>query len=159
LVQVRAVLKDAFEEGRTRSDYVTLLARAQNRLGEFDETARLLDSVRITVWEGSREAHDLFEEAHVALGKAQLEKGNSTAALIEFNRALEYPENLAIGKMENARETHIHYLRGNAFDALGQKAEAIKAWQLAANERESKDSKIEEARQKAKEALAKTDEK
>jgi tetratricopeptide (TPR) repeat protein len=54
-------LKTAFDEGRTRSDYVTLLARAQNCLGKHAETAKLLDTVRVTIWEGGREVHDLFE--------------------------------------------------------------------------------------------------
>jgi tetratricopeptide (TPR) repeat protein len=132
---------------------VSLLGRAQNRLGEYAETARMLDQVRVTVWEGSREVHDLFEDAHLGLGEAHLVAGRPGEALTEFNRALEYPENLATGKLENTRETHIHYLRGNALAALGRKPEAIAAWKQAADEPESKDKKKEDARKKAREAL------
>jgi tetratricopeptide (TPR) repeat protein len=153
LAQARDRLKAALESGRGRSDFVSLLARAQNRLGEFAETARLLDAVRVTVWEGAREVHDLFEEAHVALGQARLEAGRSAEALAEFNRALEYPENLATGKLENAREALIHYWRGNALAALGQKPAALEAWRKAADETASKDPKQEDARKKAREAL------
>jgi tetratricopeptide (TPR) repeat protein len=151
--EARDRMHAAFAEGKGRSDFVALLARAQNRLDEFAETARLLDSVRVTVWEGAREVHDLFEQAHLALGEGHLKAGRAAEALAEFNRALEYPENLATGKLENAREAHIHYARGNALAALGRKAEAATAWKLAADEPESKDEKIEEARKKAKEAL------
>ena len=131
LSQARDVLKAAFDAGRTRSDFVCLLARAQNRLEEHVETVRLLDSVRITVWEGSREAHDLFQEAHLAIGRARLAAGRAAEALREFNRALEYPENLAIGKLENAREGHIHKLRAEALTALGQTEAAREASEKA----------------------------
>ena len=153
--EARDGLKAAFESGKGRSDFVSLLARTQNRLGEFAETARMLDQVRVTVWEGSREVHDLFEDAHVELGKAHLDGARSAEALAEFNRALEYPANLATGKLENTREAHIHYLRGNALAALGQKQAAIEAWRKAANEPASDDAKKEEARKKAQEALEK----
>ena len=153
--QARDCLKRAFQEGKGRSDFVSLLGRAQNRLGEYAETARMLDQVRVTVWEGSREVHDLFEDAHLALGKAHLQAGRAAEALAEFNRALEYPENLATGKLENAREAHIQFLRGNALAALGQTQASLEAWKTAASERPSKDERKEEARRKAQEALAK----
>ncbi len=153
--QARECLRVAFASGRGRSDFVALLARAHNRLGEFGEAAQMLDQVRVTVWEGAHEVHDLYEQAHVALGDAHLKAGRAAEALAEFNRALEYPANLATGKLENAREAHIQFQRGNALAALGRKLEAMAAWRAAANEPASKDSKVEEGRQKAKEALEK----
>jgi tetratricopeptide (TPR) repeat protein len=151
--EARDKLKAAFPAGKGRSDFVALLARAQNRLGDYADTARMLDQVRVTVWEGAHEVHDLFQDAHLALGEAHLKEGRAAEALAEFNRALEYPENLATGKLENAREAHIQYLRGNALSALGRKQEAAVAWKLAADEPESRDPKLKEARRKAKEAL------
>jgi tetratricopeptide (TPR) repeat protein len=153
ITRVRDTLRKSFVAGQGRSDFVALLARAHNRLGEFAETAKLLDAVRITIWEGAREAHDLFEEAHLALGSAHLAAGQNREALAEFNRALEYPANLATGKLEHTSEVHIHYLRGNALAALGDKPAAIAAWKTAIAEPGSKDSKKEEARQKAKAAV------
>lgn len=153
ITQARDRLQSAFAAGKARSDFIGLLSRAQNCLGNYAETARILDSVRVTVWEGAREVHDLFEQAHLALGEAFLKQGRNDQALAEFNRALEYPENLATGKLENAREAHIHLLRGNALAAMGHGQEAVAAWQLAANEPESNNARQTEARQKAKEAL------
>jgi tetratricopeptide (TPR) repeat protein len=153
VVTARGTLKAAFEAGKGRSDFVALLARAQNRLGDFAQTARLLDSVRITIWEGAREAHDLFEEAHLAIGEAHLKAGRAAEALAELSRALEYPANLATGKPADTREAHIHYLRGNALAALDRKPEARAAWKQAAEEPESRDAKKEEARKQAKAAL------
>jgi tetratricopeptide (TPR) repeat protein len=152
-IQAREVLSASFEEGRGRSDFVALLARAHSRLGDYAATARLLDSVRITIWEGAREAHDLFEAAHLALGDEALAAGKPQEALAEFDRALEYPENLATGRLENTREAHIHYRRGNALIALGRKDEALQAWRQASNEAPSRDAKKEEARRLAAEAL------
>jgi tetratricopeptide (TPR) repeat protein len=129
--QARETLQAAFNAGKSRSDYVCLLARCGNRLGQFADTARLLDAVRITVWEGSHEAHDLFEEAHVGLGKADLQAGHPDQALKQFDRALEYPENLAIGRLEKAHDGHIHKLRAEAFTALGNESAARHARELA----------------------------
>jgi tetratricopeptide (TPR) repeat protein len=155
--EARDRLKAAFTEGKGRSDFVALLGRAQNRLGEFAETARMLDSVRVTIWEGAHEVHDLFVQSHLALGDADLKAGRAAEALAQFIRALEYPANLATGRLENAREAHIHYARGNALAALGRKQEAAAAWKLAADEPESTDSRIKEARMKAQAALNKSD--
>jgi tetratricopeptide (TPR) repeat protein len=151
--QARDLLRNAFEAGQGRSDFVALLARAQNRLGDYAASAAMLDHVRVTIWEGAHEVHDLFVQAHMALGETCLSEGRPADALREFNRALEYPENLATGRLENAREAHIQYQRGNALKALGQEREAIAAWKLAADEPESKDARIEEARQKAQAML------
>lgn len=156
VTEARNRLEGAFAEGKGRSDFVALLARAQIRLEDFAATMRLLDSVRVTVWEGGHEVHDLFVQSHLALGEAQLKTGQAAEALAEFNRALDYPANLATGKLEGAREAHIHYARGNALAALGRTREAVAAWKLAADEPESKDAKIEAARQRAKEALEKS---
>ncbi|MCP5520409.1 MAG: DUF5107 domain-containing protein [Verrucomicrobiales bacterium] len=152
-VQAREALSASFEEGKGRSDFVALLARAHSRLGDYVATARLLDSVRITIWEGAREAHDLFEAAHLELGDEALAAGKPREALAQFDRALEYPENLATGRLENTREAHIRYRRGNALFALGRKDEAIQAWRKAAEEAPSRDAKPAEARKLAKEAL------
>lgn len=155
-VRARDILAGAFAQGQGRSDFVALLARAHTLLGDYAETARLLDSVRITIWEGAREAHGLFEEAHLFLGDQHLEAGRATEALGEFDRALEYPANLATGRLEHAREAHIHYRRGNALAALGQHERARAAWQLAAEEAPSSDARKEASRAQAAEALRRT---
>lgn len=152
-IEARDRLQGAFEEGKGRSDFVALLARSHNRLGDYAETARLLDSVRITIWEGAHEAHDLFAEAHLALGDAEMQAGHPAEALAEFNRALEYPKNLATGRLETTREAHIHLRRGNALAALGRKDEAAAAWRQAADEPPSGDPRIESAREQAAAAL------
>jgi tetratricopeptide (TPR) repeat protein len=127
----RNVLTDALEQGKSRSDFVCLLGSAQNRLGDYTATVRLLGSVRITVWEGSHEAHDLFEQAHLALGRDYLKSGQTAEALAEFNRALEYPENLATGRLENKDDSEIHRLRAEALTTLGQPDAARQAREQA----------------------------
>lgn len=150
----RDALAPAAAAGRGRSDFVALLARAHERLGDHARAAALLDSVRITIWEGAREAHDLYEKAHLALGGAHLAAGRAAEALAEFDLALLYPANLATGRFKDAREAHIHYRRGQALAALGRTAEARAAWRQAAEEPASDDPRKEEARAKAAEALA-----
>jgi tetratricopeptide (TPR) repeat protein len=129
--EARDALKSAFSAGKSRSDFVCLLAQTQNKLGDYPATVQLLNTVRITVWEGSHEAHDLFVEAHLAIGRTYLAGGRPVDALAEFDGALEYPENLAIGRLENAKEDHIQRLRADALTALGRKAEAQQAREKA----------------------------
>jgi tetratricopeptide (TPR) repeat protein len=153
VTEARDRLQGAFDQGKGRSDFVALLARAHTRLGDPAQTARLLDSVRITIWEGAREAHDLFEAAHLALGEAHLNADRPAEALTEFDRALEYPANLATGRLENTSEAHIQLLRGNALAALGRAQEAAGAWQKAAQEPGSGNARQDEARRAAKARL------
>ncbi len=153
--QARDVLQKAFDAGQGRADFVALLARALSRLGDYKETARLLDSVRITIWEGAREAHDLFEQAHLTLGQKELEAGHPEAALAQFNRALEYPKNLATGRLENTCDSQIHYLRGLALERLGREPDALEAWRLATEQPHSSDRAKEAARDKARAELRK----
>ena len=154
-IEARDRLQGAFEEGKGRSDFVALLARSHSRLGDYARTATLLDSVRITIWEGAHEAHDLFEEAHLALGDEHLGAERYGEALAEFDRALEYPDNLATGRLEGTREAHLQFRRGQALQGLGREADAIQAWTLAAEEPESGNPQIEACRQKARAALKK----
>ncbi|MBU6401165.1 MAG: DUF5107 domain-containing protein, partial [Verrucomicrobia bacterium] len=153
VVGARDVLTAAWPAGKNRADFVALLARARNRLGEFAKTAELLDAVRIRVWEGSGEVHDCFAQAHLALGRAALAAGRNAEALAQFNRALEYPANLATGRLQDAREADIQFWRGQALAAMGQRHAAIAAWKKAADEPPSNDPQKEEARRLAREAL------
>lgn len=153
--QARDRLQSAFANGRGRSDFVALLARAHNQLEEYAETARMLDGVRVTVWEGAHEVHDLFEQAHLALAQAHLKAGHPGDAVAELNRALEFPANLATGKLETTSQAHLHLLRGNAFAALDKKSEAIAAWKRALAEPDSSEPRNIEARKEAKAALEK----
>jgi len=153
--EARDRLQSAFAGGQGRSDFVALLARAHNQLEEYAETARMLDGVRVTVWEGAHEVHDLFEQAHLALAQAHLKAGQPRDAVAELNRALEYPANLATGKLETTSQAQLHLLRGNAFAALDMKNEAVAAWKRALAEPDSSEARNIEARKQAKEALEK----
>jgi len=82
-----------------------------------------------------------------------LKGGHPAEALVEFNRALEYPKNLATGRLENTCDAHIHYQRGMALAAMGRKEEARAAWKQAVAEPASKDAEKEAAREKARAAL------
>jgi tetratricopeptide (TPR) repeat protein len=96
-------------------------------------------------------------QSHLALGEAPLKAGRPAVALAKLNRALQYPANLATGKLENAREAQLRYLRGNALAALGRREEARPAWKLAADEPPSTDPRREDARNKARQALKERD--
>jgi hypothetical protein len=51
-------------------------------MGNFAETAQMLDTCRSgDRGEGSHEVHDLFEQAHIALGEAYLKDNRPADAL------------------------------------------------------------------------------
>ena len=47
----------------------------------------MLDQVRVTVWEGAHDVHDLFVEAHLAVGEADLKNGHAAEARLPEQQA------------------------------------------------------------------------
>jgi tetratricopeptide (TPR) repeat protein len=129
-------------------DASLVAARAAGRALAYDAAHRHFRRA-LSLWDEVPRPSARAGSSRIALGLDAAETanwaGDPAAALAEFNRALEYPANLATGKLENVREAHINFLRGNALVALGRAGEAKVAWRLAADEPESKDQKQQEA--------------
>ena len=66
----------------------------------------------------------LFSRAEVELGRRALDAGDAETALVHFDRALTYPENLGVGRSHRAQEARALWFRAEALTALDRFDEA-----------------------------------
>jgi tetratricopeptide (TPR) repeat protein len=84
-------------------------------------------------WEGSSQIHGVYVDACLAQGQQLLAEPKPREALAAFEAALDYPENLEVGRARRSpRTAQIQYLIGTAHEALGDTAEAKSAFEKAA---------------------------
>ncbi|MGH9432871.1 MAG: DUF5107 domain-containing protein [Terriglobia bacterium] len=100
--------------------------------GKFDEALSLLENHEFKPWEGGAEVHELYVAANLEKGKQELAGKQPQAAERDFQQALEYPENLGVGKPDQPEESEQLYWLGVALKAEGRTGEAQSAWQKAA---------------------------
>jgi len=111
-----------------------------HRLGEayfdaarYDDAVQMYLSRRFHIAEGRYELHDHYAAALMGRAMVHYQAGRYQAALADLDAALEYPENLNIGRPTRERGTSsIHYWRGRALNDLGRPEQAAAAWRRAA---------------------------
>jgi tetratricopeptide (TPR) repeat protein len=136
-----------------RGDVTMLLAETLVTLGEHARAADVLAHSEISTWEAQTRPHEIWAEAHMAIGVAQFESGNHEQALVRFEAALDYPPNLGMGRPSAPPEAKERYWQGRALEALGRVDEARAAWEAgAAGPDGSADQN--EHKEKCREALA-----
>lgn len=101
------------------------LVKLYNLKGEYGKAIDLLKTHHFRTWEGGREIHDYYVDAH-ALHALQLMKDGKPAAAIEaLHTAMLYPENLEVGKpLDDGRNAMLYYCIGEAYRSLGKQKEA-----------------------------------
>jgi tetratricopeptide (TPR) repeat protein len=121
-----------------RDDAVSQLISLYVELGEYDKAIELLTRRHFHVWEGGGEIHDVYVDAHLLRGQWHLAGKRTREALADFEAALEYPENLEVGKpYRGGREAEVSYFIGLAKEALGDSSTARSRFeQCAAAEHE-----------------------
>lgn len=103
--------------------------------GNYDRALELLSNRHFHVWEGGGRfsVHDWYVDAHLLRGQGQLAARRYPEALKDFEAALEYPENLSIGRPYGpGRSPQIYYHIGTALEALGQPEKARAAYKQSA---------------------------
>lgn len=113
-----------------RSRYALLLIEQS----KFDQAIALLMNHHFKPWEGGREIHTIYVMANVEKGKQALAAHHAAQAEQAFRAAMQYPENLGVGKPERPDDEEPLYWLGVALQTQGKKTEARAAWQRAANE-------------------------
>ena len=99
-------------------------------LGQYDKALDLLRRRHFHVWEGGGDIHDVYINALLLRGQQHFKHQRYREALKDFEAALEYPENLEVGRPEHSlRDAEIYYHLGSAEEALGDapKARALYA--------------------------------
>jgi tetratricopeptide (TPR) repeat protein len=111
--------------------------------GRYDRALELLETHHFHVWEGGGRIHDVYVDAHLLRGQLRYATRDYGGALQDYMRALEYPENLEVGKpLRGGEEPRAHYFAGTACEALGDEKRALEHYQksTASPQRESESS-------------------
>lgn len=116
-----------------RDDLTVEWMTLKNLVGDHSKVLALLEHRWFTPWEGGEGKVVMqYETAHLALGQKGLKAGDHQAALAHFKACKVYPDNLGEGKMITTPENNIDYFIGLAEEAIGNKAAAEHAFNLAA---------------------------
>lgn len=99
-------------------------------VGQADEAIQLLKSRIFSIWEGGNAFNtgQAWTDAHVVRGIKFLNGKKYREALTDFQTALTPPENLRAQQDRNSRQVQIAWLTGCAYEALGEKDNAVKSW-------------------------------
>jgi tetratricopeptide (TPR) repeat protein len=116
-----------------RDDALAREIRLLVELGRYDRAIELLENHHFHVWEGGGEIHGVYVDAHLLRGQKAMAEGNNGRALSDFQAALEYPDNLEVGRpVSGGRDADVHYFIGLALEAGGNKAAAAEAFERSA---------------------------
>jgi tetratricopeptide (TPR) repeat protein len=117
----------------TRDDLIVELATLYNQMDRPKDALNLLLSRKFQPWEGGEGlVLAQYVRAHSLLGQEALEESRPAAAVEHFKAALNPPYSL--GEVEHLLASHsvIDYWMGAAYDALGNKDDAVALWKRAA---------------------------
>ena len=115
-----------------RDDLVLEEITLLNETGQYEAAMRKLDCRIFHPWEGGEgKVPAQYQICRVELAKNAIADKEYEKAIKWLKECLEYPCHLGEGKLYGAQENDFYYLLGVAYDALGQKEEAVKCWEEA----------------------------
>ncbi|MCB7129567.1 MAG: tetratricopeptide repeat protein, partial [Candidatus Brocadiales bacterium] len=89
----------------------------------------LLTTHHFNIWEGGGGIYDVYVDACLLRGIESFANKRYQEALNDFEAALEYPENLEVGRPRNGRmSSRILYFIGTAHEGLGNKERARESY-------------------------------
>ena len=103
-------------------------------LEQWDRAIHMLSTHTFHRWELEFRMRGIYLNACLGRGIARFDAGDFQGARADFERALEYPMNLRIGKPSHPSDARAHWCAGVACEALGETAAARAHWDAAAAE-------------------------
>ena len=103
-------------------------------LQEWDCAISLLTNHVFHRWETEFRMRVLYLDAYLGRGIARFDRSDIQGARQDFDQALEYPENIRIGRPPHPSDARAHWCAAAACDALGDRAAATAHWEGAAAE-------------------------
>ncbi len=95
------------------------------QLGHYDRAIDLLKGHIFHIWEGGGRIHGVYVDAYLMRGKKKFKAEKYREALDDFIQALEYPDNLQVGRpSQGGRDSQIYYYIGKTHKALGTREKA-----------------------------------
>jgi tetratricopeptide (TPR) repeat protein len=131
-LEKRLALFDAHADtARNRDDTMSRDVTVRVLAGQLDRAIETMEKRRFNLWEGGARfnVQDAWTDAHLLRGHRQLKAAGAKGALADYLKAIEYPENLEVTRAyRGSRAPEVFYWAGVAYEALGRKDEAKKAW-------------------------------
>ena len=154
-----ARLDQHYDVVRTRDDTTSRLIILLTLQGQYDRALHLLRERQFHNWEGGGEIREVYVDSLLTRGWRALRNDQPELALHDFEAALEFPRNLAVGQPKrDARRPQIQSLIGQAEEALGRIDAAHHAFTIAANETSARSGQPGYYRACALNKLGQTDE-
>jgi len=127
-----ALLAENHEIVRQRDDALSREISLLVQLGDYDRAIDLLENHHFHVWEGGGRIYNVFVDAHLLRGQKYFYSKDYANALNSFLKALEYPENLEVGKpVRGGGEPRVQYFVGLVYDGLGKREKAREHYEKA----------------------------
>lgn len=122
-----SLLENNHQVIKQRDDALSREIILQVQLGQYDKALELLQNHNFHVWEGGGRIHNVYVDAHLLRGWQHFSAKDYERALLDYLDALEYPENLEVGKpVRGGGEPRACYFVGTAYQALGERNKAEK---------------------------------
>lgn len=123
-------------------------------LGRYEEALKIMTNEKFVPLEMDQSFHDLYARAWMQKAEFDLKSNQIEQAIFDYQKALEYPDNLGVGQPTTLAQAEILYQLGCAYESLGLYQEALASWQAAAREHHSYDNLLYEYVQKALDKLS-----
>ena len=115
-----------------RSDAMMQEAKVYLLVGRYEQAIQLLKTHRFHNWEGEADIHDVYTDACLLRGGDEFKAGKYQEALKDYEAALEYPENLEVGRpYHDARQPQVDYMLGLTYERLGDVTKSRDLFQQA----------------------------
>ncbi len=116
-----------------RDDALVRLTALQVLAGDYDAAIKTLTTHHFNVWEGGGSIHGVFVDAHQLRGLQLLAGGQYQRALVDFQTATQYPDNLEVGRPSHDHRAGRHdYFLGRVYEQLDQPEKAQQRYKMAA---------------------------
>jgi tetratricopeptide (TPR) repeat protein len=127
-----ALLIENHEIVKKRDDALSREIGLLVQLEDYDRAIELLQIHHFHVWEGGGRIHSVYVDAHLLRGLQSFSSGDNESALKSFLAALEYPENLEVGRpVRGGGEPKVQYFVGTAYEDLGENDKAKEYYEKA----------------------------
>lgn len=118
-----------------RDDAMSRLVSLLVLAGRYDEAIGIMQKRHFHLWEGGARFNlqDAWTDALIGRGHRKMAAKDFEGALRDYLASVEYPENLEVTRgHRGSRLPEAYYYAGLAWEAMGRRAEAEKAWRESA---------------------------
>lgn len=111
-------------------------------LGDYEKALEILLEEDFIPLEMDQSFHNVYVGALMQRAEAYLHADQVEAAIADYQKALEFPENLGVGAPPTMSQAHIYYQLGLAYEELGNYSDALAAWRNAVREHHTRSSEL-----------------